>query len=64
MTNQKQYVIVWSSRKTVICKKMQEKGKDMLTVIKFYKSSYSCKHSSYFKKNSILMRFCINENSV
>lgn len=34
----------------------------MLTVIKSYKSSYSCKHSSYFKKNSILMRFYMNEN--
>lgn len=41
-----------------------ERKKDMLTVIKSYKSSYSCKHSSYFKKNSILMRFYMNENSV
>ena len=51
-------------KKNSYLRKTQEKGKDMLTVIKFYKSSYSCKHSSYFKKNSILMRFCINENSI
>ena len=50
--------------KTVICERRRRKEKDMLTVIKFYKSSYSCKHSSYFKKNSILMRFYMNENSV
>ena len=36
----------------------------MLTVIKSYKSSCSFKHSSYFKKNSILMRFYMNEKSV
>ena len=54
--------------KQLSAKNAGERKKDMLTVIltviKSYKSSYSCKHSSYFKKNSILMRFYMNENSV
>ena len=64
MTRYRNYAIVCVSKENSYLRKRRRKEKDMLTVIKFCKSSYSFKHSSYSKKNSIVMSFYMDENSV